>query len=95
MYSLDKKVLQDRAKWCDITAKYIALPCLTLSIIAMLNSTLNNNTSMMYFNAFMIGYNALAYVLNGLVRDSLLKRVSELDEADRQQRIRDLNPNKR
>ena len=90
-----KKSLEKAFKRHDFFAKYISLPCLIVSLVTMIAAIIAGNQQMFIFNSFMSVFNTCSYWLNTTIRDRYLTMLGNLDEFERLQKIRDLNPNKR
>jgi hypothetical protein len=92
---IEKSILEKTIKRCDFSIKYVSLPCLVISLVAMVAAGVAGDKSLLLLNGFMGIFNVLVYILNTYIRNQCINTLNILDDLDRLQKIRDLNPNKR
>lgn len=92
---LSKSHLEKSAKRFDVCAKYLSLPCLVVSLVCTLAATVAGNQQLAILNLFMTVFNACAYWINITFRNHCLSALDKLDEIERLDKIKSLNPNKR
>ena len=91
---LNKHQLERVYKRSDFCAKYISLPCLIVSTTCIFAGLALGNMPLAILNMGLTVFNAFTHWLNLSTRSKAEEAIEMLDQSDRLQRVRDLNPNK-
>lgn len=93
--NLEKDSLLRSAKWYNFCAQWFSLPCLALSMIAVVVAVATGATQLVILNAIWCLFNYFTFIMNSNMRDSYLEAANRYDEQERLNKIRELNPNKK